>query len=222
MADKIVIDSDQLVSNNKGVITYIDQHGSLKRAPAKSVEVLPSDPSPSEEAVTIPMSSEPESHDESMLEDSHPGLKVTDEMAPKKSPDKPKSRARKKSVSEEMSQLDQAPETIVGESQVAKKTARKKAAKKGVSGSRTIGGKSFDFTKYQKSKTSNGNTSFNNGDQVAEKLAGKPLEDVYAFAAKTLKMEEKDLYSRLKHLNAGMQRMNLGNMVRKVLLPKGK
>lgn len=105
---------------------------------------------------------------------------------------------------------------------MATKKAVKKAAKKESksNGMRAIGGKPFDVSRYNKGKTASGSTSFNNGDVVAEKLAGKTLDEVYTIGAKTLKATEKELRKRFEHLNAGMQRMNIGNMMRKVLLPK--
>lgn len=66
-------------------------------------------------------------------------------------------------------------------------------------------------------KTAGGNPSVNNGDEVATKLIGKDLDQVYAMAAKTLKVDESELRGQYQHLNVGMQRMNLGNRMRKAL-----
>lgn len=101
-----------------------------------------------------------------------------------------------------------------------KKMAKAKTAKKETTGVRTIGGKAVDLKSYKKTKTASGSTSYNNGDEVAEKLEGKDLEAVYALASKTLKVDEKELRAKYKHLNAGMQRMALGNRMRKVVAAK--
>ena len=98
------------------------------------------------------------------------------------------------------------------------KVAAKKAAppkpRTEATGIRTIGGKAVNLDNYEKVKAPGGGTSYHNGDAVAEKLAGKSLEDVYAFAAKTLKEDVKALQKKYEHLNVGMQRMNVGNKLR--------
>ena len=66
----------------------------------------------------------------------------------------------------------------------------------------------------KENKTSGGHVSVNNGDEIAQKLLGKDLDQVYAMAAKALKEDEADLRSKYGHLNVGMQRMNLGNRMR--------
>lgn len=77
-----------------------------------------------------------------------------------------------------------------------------------------VGDKTFDLSNYVKVKTAAGNTSLSNGDELAKKLQGKDIEDVYRMAAKALDLTVKDLKSRYSHLNVGMQRMNLGNRMR--------
>lgn len=114
--------------------------------------------------------------------------------------------------------VEAAPPKPTGEKKMAK--AKTKTAKKEPSGIRTIGGKAVDLKSYTKVKTASGGTSYNNGDEVADKLTGKSLEEVYDFAAAKLKVDVKELRSKYKHLNVGMQRMALGNRLRKVLLAK--
>ena len=63
-------------------------------------------------------------------------------------------------------------------------------------------------------KTAGGHVSVNNGDDIAKKLLGKDLDQIYTMAAKALKEDEADLRKKYKHLNPGMQRMNLGNRMR--------
>lgn len=54
-----------------------------------------------------------------------------------------------------------------------------------------------------------------NGDDVAQMLRGMELDDVFEMASKKLNVEENELRAKYGHLNAGMQRMNLGNRIRK-------
>jgi hypothetical protein len=109
----------------------------------------------------------------------------------------------------------------------AKNTSPRKAARKAKSGKargtfhadpnvrlKRVGDKTHDLSKYVKATTKAGNTSLHCGDELAAKLEGKDLDTVYKIAAKTLDIPEKDLRSRYKHLNVGMQRMNLGNRMR--------
>lgn len=82
-----------------------------------------------------------------------------------------------------------------------------------------VGTKKYDLTEYEAVKSAEGNSSLDCGDPVAEKLRGKPLDDIYGQAAKTLGESERSLRKRYSHLNAGMQRMNLGNRLRAAVLP---
>lgn len=59
--------------------------------------------------------------------------------------------------------------------------------------------------------------SMDKGDSVAQSLRGLSIEDVYKQAAKITHIGVLDLQSRFGHLNPGMQRMNLGNMIRKAM-----
>lgn len=59
--------------------------------------------------------------------------------------------------------------------------------------------------------------SMDKGDSVAQSLRGLSIEDVYKQAAKITHIGVADLTSRFSHLNPGMQRMNLGNMIRKAM-----
>lgn len=106
-------------------------------------------------------------------------------------------------------------ETKMADNGNGKRKSKKAKKVSEATGVRTIGGKAVDLTKYIKVKTAAGGTSYNNGDAVAERLQGKSLEEVYTIAAKALKIEEKELYAKYRHLNVGMQRMALGNRMRK-------
>lgn len=82
---------------------------------------------------------------------------------------------------------------------------------------RRIGNVKADVSSYVRVKTAAGHTSLHNGDAVASKLAGKELKDVYALVAKEVDIPKSQLVARYQHLNAGMQRMNLGNVLRGAL-----
>jgi hypothetical protein len=59
--------------------------------------------------------------------------------------------------------------------------------------------------------------SMDKGDSVAQSLRGLSMDEVYKHAAKITHIGVADLTSRFAHLNPGMQRMNLGNMIRKAM-----
>lgn len=59
--------------------------------------------------------------------------------------------------------------------------------------------------------------SVDKGDDVALAMRPLTLAQAYEFAASKIGCGVKDLQARFEHLNPGMQRMNLGNMVRRVL-----
>jgi hypothetical protein len=55
------------------------------------------------------------------------------------------------------------------------------------------------------------------GDEVAAKLRAMSIEEVYDFASKVLDSKVSALKAKYAGLNVGMQRMNLGNSIRKAL-----
>jgi hypothetical protein len=59
--------------------------------------------------------------------------------------------------------------------------------------------------------------SIDKGDGVAVALRKLTLDGVYAQASKATGISQAGLRDRFAHLNPGMQRMNLGNMIRKAL-----
>jgi hypothetical protein len=67
--------------------------------------------------------------------------------------------------------------------------------------------------KYQSYKRGT-KSSFDNGDGVAQVLRCLALEFVYKAVAKEVQESVESLRARYGHLNAGMQRMNLGNKLR--------
>jgi hypothetical protein len=74
------------------------------------------------------------------------------------------------------------------------------------------------YDAYVKGTTPAGNSTADNGDAVAAKLRGMELDALYAFAAKTLDETQTGLKARYAKLNPGMQRMNLGNRLRAILM----
>lgn len=223
MTDKIQVAKDKIMARDKTWVTYMDEGGTLRKARASQVQVegeqISAAPEPepvkpvvaTQEAPPTLPSVPPEAPPSS-------GMSPAPPEATNPKPSKPKG---KKTT------------MATAQSTAAKKTAKppvKVAAKKSVAkrstgngehtGIRTIGGKAVNLDNYEKVKTPAGGTSYHNGDQVAEKLAGKTLDEVYTFAAKVLKEEEKVLRNKYKHLNVGMQRMSLGNRCRKVIMPK--
>jgi len=59
--------------------------------------------------------------------------------------------------------------------------------------------------------------SIDKGDDVALALRKLTLDAVYSTAASSTGISQAGLRDRFAHLNPGMQRMNLGNMIRKAL-----
>lgn len=72
----------------------------------------------------------------------------------------------------------------------------------------------YQVDHYVKCKSASGNSSLDNGDITALQLRGQPLDEVYKIAAEITNRPEPELRNRYAHLNVGMQRMNLGNIIR--------
>lgn len=60
------------------------------------------------------------------------------------------------------------------------------------------------------------------GDEIATKMRAMTINQVYEFVSDMLKVSDKALRARYETLNTGMQRMNLGNLVRKALRDQAK
>lgn len=216
MADftKIQIDSEQVLSKEKGMVTFIDTKGTVKKVRATEVEII------SKDLVSSPPStpqSDVPTTDAAQVEPAPQDPSASASATP---PPKPARRRSSPKKSEPKASVQaEAPPAPKPEKEMATKPAKKKAAKKAAAaaGTRTIGGKSFDLARYNKQKAPGGGTSYSNGDDVAQQLQGKDLEAIYTIVAKKTKIAEGELLKRFKHLNAGMQRMNLGNMLRKAL-----
>ena len=71
--------------------------------------------------------------------------------------------------------------------------------------------------RYVKVKTEDGAVRIDNGDAVATALRARNLEEIYEIAATVLGTTVDALKGAYRHLNPGMQRMNLGNRIRKAV-----
>ena len=106
----------------------------------------------------------------------------------------------------------------VKKEKVAKAPRARKAAMVESTGRSTdaLRQKAPTYVHDKEKRTAGGHVSVHNGDEIAQKLIGKDLDQVYTMAARTLKEDEVELRKKYKHLNIGMQRMNLGNRMRAV------
>jgi len=68
--------------------------------------------------------------------------------------------------------------------------------------------------KYTKAKAASGAVSRHTGDLVARGLAGLTLDETFELACEVLDADPSELEAKYEHLNAGQQRMNLGNRIR--------
>ena len=105
---------------------------------------------------------------------------------------------------------------------VAKKTAAKKATTEATGAGLAIKGESYEAT-----KSASGKRSFDSGDPIAVALRGKTLDEVYDTADEVASRCDgdataKELRAKYAHLNVGMQRMSVGNKIRKWLKAAGK
>ncbi len=207
MADKIRITADRVVSKSKGKVKFYADNGAITTESAKLVSIYDTQEA-LDEAVAM-AAAEPATEEASTEETGAAEEVSNDEQA---ATDAPAAATRSSKTKRSKGK---------GKEQMAtkKKAAGKKAAvKKASNGAliRTVAGREHDISGYEKVKNASGHTSYDNGDDVATKLRGKTLDDVYAYAAKQLKEPEKDLRTKYKHLNPGMQRMSLGNRLRKI------
>lgn len=69
-----------------------------------------------------------------------------------------------------------------------------------------------DLSKYQTSRSASGAKTMHSGDEVARLLEGMTLEEVKDIAVNLI--GDPGLETKYSHLNAGQQRMNLGNRIR--------
>jgi hypothetical protein len=74
-----------------------------------------------------------------------------------------------------------------------------------------------DLSRYHTVVSAKGNSSLDNGDDVASSLRGKTIDEVYAIVSRAVEVPQTQLRALYSHLNVGMQRMNLGNKLRGAL-----
>jgi hypothetical protein len=79
---------------------------------------------------------------------------------------------------------------------------------------RRVGNATADVSKYITVRTASGRASLDCGDRTARELRGKTLDEVYKVAAKVTGQSERTLRRRYRTINAGLQRMAIGNLIR--------
>ncbi len=70
---------------------------------------------------------------------------------------------------------------------------------------------------YFATVAASGKKSLNNGDTVANMLAGMEVDEVVSIAESLLNLPEDELAMKYKNLNVGQRRMNAGNRIRAAL-----
>lgn len=221
MADKIRITADRVVSRSKGKVKFYADDGSIVSESSKIVAVYDTqeelDQAVADEQANA-NSLDAEVAEEQAAGDDGGGEISNDEQQG----DEPAPAAARRSSKPKSSKGKGKEQMATKKKAAGKKVAAKKASRTASNGAliRTVAGREHDISGYEKVKNASGHTSYDNGDDVATKLRGKTLDDVYAYASKQLKEPEKDLRTKYKHLNPGMQRMSLGNRLRKVLNAK--
>lgn len=220
--EKIKLTQDMIMAKNGATITYADAGGTMRRVKANLVEIVASLPTEAEaapeQAATPPVQEAATPEEVPPASDTPP---VETEASPEvPAPEKPKRSRKEKTMATAQTATKAKTKAPVKAKTPPARAKTPAKARTEASGIRTIGGKAVNLDGYEKTKAPGGGTSYHNGDPVAEKLAGKTLDEVYAVGAKTLKEDEKALRAKYKHLNPGMQRMAIGNRMRKVLIPK--
>jgi hypothetical protein len=79
---------------------------------------------------------------------------------------------------------------------------------------RRVGNTTANIAGYVKVKSASGRNSLDCNDELARELRGMELAAIYKLAAQKLGESQRDLRARYKHLNVGMQAMNLRNRLR--------
>jgi len=72
------------------------------------------------------------------------------------------------------------------------------------------------YEKYKAVVNGQVRRSIDKGDAIAVQLRGMTIDQVYGEGSKITGHSVRDLKSRFEHLNVGMQRMSIGNMIRKI------
>ncbi len=129
-------------------------------------------------------------------------------------------KAEREKAKVEAAKAREAATAKLNEAKEALKAAREAARAAGTSGSTKGPGAlrayASQYVHDSAHKTAGGNPSIHCNDDIAQKLAGKTLDEVYAMTAKIVEVPVAELKAKYGHLNLGMQRMNLGNRIRGV------
>ena len=212
MSEKQKILKDNFITRKAGWVQFYADDGSIQKLRSNQVQIVES----LEDDQTAPEDNRRDFDAEEQADIDAGSPDVDDTSAEEDTPaastaaSKPKRAGRAKEKSKMATKKGEA----------SKKTAAKKTAASGGALVRTVGGREHDISGYERVKNASGHTSFDNGDKVATTLRGKTLDEVYDIVSKKVGEPAKDLKSKYKHLNPGMQRMSLGNRLRKVLIPK--
>jgi len=121
-------------------------------------------------------------------------------------------KVRSGTVAEKLTKAEQAKRDRAA-AKAAKDAEKAAKAKDGEEDGRLV---PADLSRYvlHDSKTASGRKHIDVDDEAARKMREKDLPGCYKYAAEVLGTTAKELQAKYQHLNAGMQRMNLGNRVR--------
>lgn len=127
--------------------------------------------------------------------------------------------AEKQAEKEKAAAEKQAAKDKAAAEKAAAKAATAKVKKEPVEGEEEVDTRLVpaDLSHYvlHDTKTASGRKHIDIDDDTANKLRELDLPGVYKYAAKVLETTVKELTDAYQHLNPGMQRMNLGNRVRR-------
>lgn len=213
MSEKQKILKDNFITRKAGWVQFYADDGSIQKLRSNQVQIV--DTLDDDQSAPEDNRRDFDAEEQANIDAGHPDVDdetstEEDTSATSAAASKPKRAGRAKEKSKMATKKGKA----------SKKTAAKKTAASGGALVRTVGGREHDISGYERVKNASGHTSFDNGDKVATTLRGKTLDEVYDIVSKKVGEPAKDLKSKYKHLNPGMQRMSLGNRLRKVLIPK--
>jgi colicin import membrane protein len=103
----------------------------------------------------------------------------------------------------------------IKKAEAAARKAEKAASKPATEGKERLVPADLSHYVLHEDKTASGRRKIDIDDETAEKLRELDLEGTYKYAASVLDETAKELKARYANLNLGMQRMNLGNRIRK-------
>lgn len=209
MTDVIRITTDRVVSRSKGKVKYYADNGAIESVLSKVVKVYDTQEE-LDQATQAAIDSQSAEHGAEQAGEA--GVNESESEQDGGATDAPASPTKRGRGKKEQVMAK-------AKTKASKKKApsKKTAAAAGGPKVRTVAGREHDISNYVRHKNAAGHVSYDNGDTVAEKLRDMELKDVYDFAAKKLDESVPTLKKKYGHLNAGMQRMNLGNRLRKAM-----